>query len=106
VCKVKVQFSTELTTRLVYLFQVRGLSVFAADLGFLVEEYAASKGQFPPRVRRKRKSLFVATIEKANSLINSLIENGRINSVGLVVVDEVSRFVCKICWERCMNIFV
>lgn len=75
---------------------MRGLSVFAADLGFHVEEYAASKGQFPPRTRRKRKSLFIATIEKANSLVNSLIENGRINNVGLVVVDEVNSFLCKI----------
>lgn len=74
--------------------QVRGLSVFAADLGFLVEEYAASKGQFPPRPRRKRKSLYIATIEKANSLVNSLIESGRISSIGLVVVDEVRAFMC------------
>ena len=69
--------------------QVRGLSAFAVELDFLVEEYAASKGQFPPRQRRKRQSLYVATIEKANSLVNSLIEHGRINSLGLVVVDEV-----------------
>ena len=70
--------------------QVRGLSAFAVELDFLVEEYAASKGQFPPRQRRKRQSLYVATIEKANSLVNSLIEHGRINSLGLVVVDEVT----------------
>ena len=69
--------------------QVRGLSAFAVELDFLVEEYAASKGQFPPRQRRHRQSLYVATIEKANSLVNSLIEHGRINSLGLVVVDEV-----------------
>jgi len=69
--------------------QVRGLSAFAVELDFLVEEYAASKGQFPPHQRRKRQSLYVATIEKANSLVNSLTEHGRIGSLGLVVVDEV-----------------
>ena len=40
------------------------MSLFAVDLEFLVEEYAASKGKFPPRKRRKKKSLYVATIEK------------------------------------------
>ena len=62
-----------------------------------MEEYAASKGQFPPRRRRKRQSLYVATIEKANTLVNSLIEHSRIDSLGLVVVDEVAFLfiVCK-----------
>jgi len=63
------------------------------ELDFVVEEYAASKGQFPPRQRRKRRSLYVATIEKANSLINSLIEHSRISSLGLVVIDEVVNFL-------------
>ena len=33
--------------------------------------------------------MYVATIEKANGLVNSLIEHGRLPSLGLIVVDEV-----------------
>ena len=69
--------------------QVRIISLFAVELDFVVEEYAASKGQFPPRKRRGKKALYIATIEKANSLVSSLVEEGRLDSVGLVVVDEV-----------------
>ena len=55
-----------------------------------MEEYAASKGGIPPRKRRRKNVVYVATIEKANGLVNSLIEHGRISSIGLAVVDEVS----------------
>lgn len=52
---------------LVYVLKVRELSPFASNLGFHVEEYAAGKGAIPPRRRRKKRVLYVATIEKVGS---------------------------------------
>ncbi|XP_054996817.1 helicase POLQ-like isoform X1 [Sorex araneus] len=69
--------------------KISGLSSFGIELGFFVEEYAGSKGRFPPVKRREKKSLYIATIEKGHSLVNSLIETERISCLGLVVVDEL-----------------
>ncbi|KAL6078258.1 hypothetical protein STEG23_006515 [Scotinomys teguina] len=69
--------------------KISSLSSFGIELGFFVEEYAGSKGRFPPTKRREKKSLYIATIEKGHSLVNALIESRRISTLGLVVVDEL-----------------
>lgn len=69
--------------------KIWALSPFAVQLEFLLEEYAAGKGSLPPRKRRRKKSVYIATIEKGLALIDSLIEMDRANEIGLVVVDEL-----------------
>lgn len=69
--------------------KVWALSPFAVQLDFLIEEYAAGKGCLPPRKRRKKRSVYIATMEKGLALFDSLIETDRANEIGLVVVDEL-----------------
>lgn len=69
--------------------KIQAMTPFALELGFLVEEYAATKGTFPPKKRRKKNSIYICTIEKALGLINSLIEEKRLHEIGIIVVDEL-----------------
>ena len=72
----------------VVYFKVNALSELAIRLNFSIEEYAGSRGSLPPKSRTKN-CIYIATIEKASGLINSLLDCGRLGSVGLCVVDEV-----------------
>jgi len=65
------------------------MSELAVELDFIVEEYAGSRGSYPPKPRRTKRTVFVATIEKASGLVNSLIDTSALRRLALVVVDEV-----------------
>uniref|UniRef100_A0A1B6C9I7 Helicase POLQ-like n=2 Tax=Clastoptera arizonana TaxID=38151 RepID=A0A1B6C9I7_9HEMI len=69
--------------------KVRALSPFAVDLRFLVEEYAGNRGNYPPKKRKHANTVYIATIEKGLGLVHSLLEKGRLNEVGLAVIDEL-----------------
>ncbi|XP_068628026.1 helicase POLQ-like [Battus philenor] len=69
--------------------KIWSLSPFALQLNFLVEEYAAGKGHIPPKKRRTKNSIYIATIEKGLALVRSLIELDRLHEIGLIVVDEL-----------------
>ncbi|OXU31363.1 hypothetical protein TSAR_014936 [Trichomalopsis sarcophagae] len=69
--------------------KIQSLTPFALALNFLIEEYAAEKGHYPPKKRRKKNSIYICTIEKAQSIVNCLIELGRLNEIGIIVIDEL-----------------
>ncbi|XP_057323585.1 helicase POLQ-like isoform X3 [Microplitis mediator] len=69
--------------------KIQSMAPFAIELGFLLEEYAGGKGQYPPIKRRRKNTIYICTIEKASGLLNSLIETNRLEEIGLVVVDEL-----------------
>ena len=70
---------------------MRTLSPLAVSLNFAVEEFAGNRGSIPPRQRKSKRVIYIATLEKAHGIVNSLMELGRLQEIGLVVVDEVQR---------------
>lgn len=69
--------------------KVQDMMPFAVEFKFLVEEYCAGKGSIPPVKRRKKNVIYICTIEKSQILLDSLFEQGRLEEVGLIVVDEL-----------------
>uniref|UniRef100_A0A0N5BFC7 Helicase POLQ-like n=1 Tax=Strongyloides papillosus TaxID=174720 RepID=A0A0N5BFC7_STREA len=70
--------------------KMNSLMEFKKMFDIEVLDYAAGKGAIPPvKSAKDCGTIYVATIEKANILVNSLIANKRINEIGLVVVDEL-----------------
>ncbi|XP_058128388.1 helicase POLQ-like [Anopheles ziemanni] len=65
------------------------LTPFSIELQFLLEEYTGGRGQCPPLKRHRKNTIFVCTIEKSLILMNSLIEVGRADEIGLIVIDEL-----------------
>jgi POLQ-like helicase len=62
--------------------KIRTLSSLAVALDFSLEEYAGNRGSFPPRKRNSKNVMFIATLEKANGIANSLMQEGRLQEIG------------------------
>lgn len=66
--------------------KVASLEEFGRILNFSVDGYYGSEGIMPPPPGN---GICVATIEKANSIVNALIEGDRLMELGCIVVDEI-----------------
>lgn len=63
-----------------------GLKPFGEAFGFTVDGHYGTMGRFP---LSPAPALYVCTIEKANSVLNHMLEEGRGQELGVVVVDEL-----------------
>ena len=66
--------------------QAEHLEVLLEPLGKHVRSYYGNQGG---GTLPKDTSVAVCTIEKANSLLNRLLEDGRLSEVGIIVIDEL-----------------
>lgn len=66
--------------------QAEHLEVLLEPLGKHVRSYYGNQGG---GTLPKGTSVAVCTIEKANSLINRLLEEGRLSELGIIVIDEL-----------------
>ena len=73
--------------------KIRTLSPLATALQFAIEEYAGHTGSCPPRMRKSERVMYVATLEKAQFVINFLMEEGRLKEIGIHIV----QFYLRIC---------
>lgn len=66
--------------------QADHLEVLLEPLGKQVRSYYGNQGG---GALPKDTSVAVCTIEKANSLVNRLLEEGRLSELGIIVIDEL-----------------
>ena len=69
--------------------KVNALKPLAAVVDIAVELYAGPYGRYPPLTRQGRNSIYIATPEKAKAIVTTLIEGGKLNRLGLLIVDEL-----------------
>lgn len=65
----------------------RNLQIFGDELGFHVEPFYGSHGNLP--LVKEIPILCISTIEKANSIINSLVIENSFQDLGCIVIDEL-----------------
>ena len=53
-----------------YILKIQSLADLSLSLDFIVEEYAAGKGCYPPKKRRKKNVVYICTIEKASGMVS------------------------------------
>ena len=73
--------------------KIRTLSPLATALQFAIEEYAGHTGSCPPRMRKSERVMYVATLEKAQFVINFLMEEGRLKEIGIISFQLTGVFV-------------
>lgn len=66
--------------------QAEHLEVLLEPLGKIVRSYYGNQGG---GTLPQDTSVVICTIEKANSLINKLLEEGRMSEIGIIVIDEL-----------------
>ncbi|XP_044525103.1 DNA polymerase theta [Gracilinanus agilis] len=80
-----VEDENNLISALVYVYDISSENLFE-EVGLLVEGYM---GSCSPAVRFSALDIAVCTIERANGLVNRLIEENKMDLLGMVVVDEL-----------------
>eukprot|EP00039_Didymoeca_costata_P005048 m.77990 g.77990 ORF g.77990 m.77990 type:complete len:861 (+) comp12651_c0_seq2:204-2786(+) len=68
--------------------KIRSLAPLMEHFGFKLETFAGIQGKLPLPRNRPMPTIYIATIEKGNGIVNHLIETARVYRFGLVIVDE------------------